>query len=417
MRRLLPLIVASLPLYAAAKNPSTPTSAIPGARAGDAVVGTGAQNITYTVHFDGEGAVLVGLDAALKRIDVADPGLGWQAPMPNRTRVIRTLPGAVITGADDGRVRIHRLADGALQSTLPGPPLGWITDIAVSKDGRDIVAVDLKGGIARWFERERVDLPPMALPAVAKPERPSAPIPEAAPRGVFGRLEGVAWSPDGQIVVAGNGGEIALGVFETTSMKLLAGHRAPRSAHGQQHWQYAQSLAFSPDGRALAVGYWGGGVELLSWPDLRTLWANELDDSWISRIVWQDADRLWAVGAKQLFGVRAADGASIQMRHSAPNHAFDAFALSPSGRRAALGPRSTGVVLVFPAKIAGTWAPARFARAAAPKAVPAAPPPKVAAPPKTLPPALQPGAEPCLGVRCPTGEDCWDGGCRPLVQP
>lgn len=414
MHRLLPLLVAlpslALPGPAAAKDPSKPVSSIPGAQVGDRVHAVSERKgMIYTARFVADGALLLGLDAHLRRIDLDEPGAGWQVPMPNRTRVIRPPPGQakqVLVGTDDGRVQLHALADGRLIEVLPGPRLGWISGIAVSADGRDITAVSLEGAIQRWRDRE-----PLAPGWPARPGKPTSKVaaePGRSPMGApdppraspFPRLEAAAFSPEGLLVLAGNGGDrIALGVFDQPSLSWQAQHRGPRSGAPHDHWQYGQALAFSPDGRFVAVGYWGGGLELLSWPDLQTRWATELDDSWIARIRWAGNDRLWAVGATRLFAVRATDGASAQQRQSAPNHALDAFDLSPDRRTAALGPRMTGVVLTFPTDVIGDWAPPRFARPKTPVAVP---------------PALAPGADPCIGVRCPSGFYCERGSCSPI---
>lgn len=355
---------------------------IPGAEPGDRVVLVGeAAGLTYTATFLDPHSIVASLGGQLVRVRIADGEVEWRSGA-QRTRVVLLTPDGrhLVTGDDDGKVLLRSPVDGQVVRTLPGPPIGWITDIAQSKSGRDIVAVSLDGRMAWWRDGARQPVPwsDVAQAHFAGPGM--LPRLDPAPAGPIVRIEGVAFAPDGRLVLAGRGrGGESLAVLDPKTLDTLYLHRGPKSAVHPERFAYGQSLAFSPDGTHLALGYWGGGVEMLTWPTLQTRWADDTADSWVSRIRWRDAKRLWGVSARTLWVWRVEDGHHAALRSSAPNHALDAFDRAPDGEHLVLGPRATGGLILLPPLEGRDWHPPRFS-AGAPLAVPQRPPPAIATP-------------------------------------
>lgn len=159
--------------------------------------------------------------------------------------LIRTLPAAgIITSvpfSPDGQtlasaggerhIRIWRISDGALLRTIPEAHPREINDLAYSPNGQMLASVS--EGDSENARLWRVSDGMLLHELVGHP----------------GWVWNVAFAPDGQRVVTGGGDKIFF--WRASDGILLHSVAAEYEAAG---WDYAQPLAFSPDGAMLAAG-------------------------------------------------------------------------------------------------------------------------------------------------------------------
>lgn len=156
----------------------------------------------------------------------------------------------VASGSEDGTVRLWRLANGELLHTLDGGkrlepfslqlPDSWltgvithgVTSVSFSPDGRLLASgADLtKGGLRLWQVEDGTLL--RTLPT--------------------GFIDDVAFSADGELIAATGLDEIQ--VWRVKDGSLVWNFQEPGA--------YAASVAFSPDGRLLALGWSNGRIQI-----------------------------------------------------------------------------------------------------------------------------------------------------------
>lgn len=202
-----------------------------------------------------------GLDWPIGRASSQFSGRSWVATASDAARVFiydersrRTLCSTAVVGehpTDACQQDPASMADGgAMVKRWCGTYPEWLTDVQVSPDDSLLVATGIAGSLAVWrtsdFQRLTLD---------AEGVRPS-------------RLEGAAFSPDNRfLAVAGDYGDFAVRVYD-----LHSGHAWLLPTEKSNKRRYGMEVHFSPDGTQLAVGFWGGAVQMFSFPDGRLLW-------------------------------------------------------------------------------------------------------------------------------------------------
>ncbi|WP_307873805.1 MULTISPECIES: TIR domain-containing protein [unclassified Frankia] len=180
-------------------------------------------------------AAVVPAQAAEDGVEVLAELAGF--PSPVRAVEFPASGGLLVTGAQDGKVRLFDLAKPARPTTMVEIEYGarysqeWVRDLATSADGTRLAVVGDAMRVAVW------DLADPAAPELVFSEV-----------GHKHYIRAVALSPDASIMATG-GQDKAVALWNTrrsgrqSVLALLTDHR-----------KGVQSVAFSPDGRRLASG-------------------------------------------------------------------------------------------------------------------------------------------------------------------
>jgi WD40 repeat protein len=130
------------------------------------------------------------------------------------------------------------------------PPVPWVNDLAVSRDGRYLASAGWDGTVRIW------DM--TALRQIRKLESPKTPTGRIATR----IYNACAISPDNRYVAAGGFGN-RVDIWELTTGRLVASLRTDN---------IVETVAFSPDGRILVAGGWDGFLRAWQVGSWRLLW-------------------------------------------------------------------------------------------------------------------------------------------------
>ena len=212
------------------------------------------------------------------------------------------------SGSEDATIRLWHPADGSLVRTLTGAGFG-VTAVVFSKDGRSLLASSADHTVRIWdveSGQERLRIDAHVAPVTA-----------------------VALSPDGQSFASAGAtldGRVRLWSFPTASpLWQAAGETAV--------W----SLAFAPDGRALAAGGSFGSVRLRSAADGSPLRVLQAGDSLVAAIAWSSDGQFLAASEGAAIRVfNPGSGASVGRLTGHTGPVF-ALAFSPDARTLASG--------------------------------------------------------------------------------
>jgi WD40 repeat protein len=157
-------------------------------------------------------------------------------------RAIQLTPDGtrLITGSDDGKIRLFDVGGSAGTATILGAAGSPIRSLAIDSTGNLLAAGGFDGSIRLWDLR-----------------RPKAP--PASVAGHTGATSALAFDPRSRLVSAGFDGRIKIWEKELTG---------PGRPLVDNHRYRILSIALSPDGNTLAMGSDGGGLLLL---DLREI--------------------------------------------------------------------------------------------------------------------------------------------------
>lgn len=203
-------------------------------------LGRGHVRVTRTLHQTDR--VLVANDHAQVRIlDLVDGSVAVDL-------------GTLGTGPDDPCQQPHEtLADqGSFARRWCGDKPEWVMAGAVSPDDRFVAVGGIAGSVAVFdvLTGQRQLLPTL-------PVRPS-------------RIEDVAFSPDGQLLaVAGTFEGTPAVVYDLGAHTIREVPWVPRKGCAR-----GQAVDISPDGQHLAIGCWGGVVEVQTIPLGTTVWSD-----------------------------------------------------------------------------------------------------------------------------------------------
>ncbi len=191
-----------------------------------------------------------------------------------------TADGKTLAGAaDDGAVHLWEPATGK-----PGPKLAgatdWLLAVALSPDGKSVAAAGYDGRLRIWdvgSSKVLVDAP--AQP----PPPPNAPPPAA------NVVSALAFSPDGKLIAVG-GADGVIHLFQTADGKLA------RSLPG--HTSAVSGLAFHPGGGLLASASRDRTVRLWNPASGQPLKTLEGHNAWVEGVAFvAQGTRLASVGA------------------------------------------------------------------------------------------------------------------------
>jgi WD40 repeat protein len=157
-------------------------------------------------------------------------------------RAIQLTPDGtrLITGSDDGKIRLFDVGGSAGTATILGAAGSPIRSLAIDSTGNLLAAGGFDGSIRLWDLR-----------------RPKAP--PASVAGHTGATSALAFDPRSRLLSAGFDGRIRIWEKELTG---------PGRSLVDNHGYRILSIALSPDGNTLAMGSDGGGLLLL---DLREI--------------------------------------------------------------------------------------------------------------------------------------------------
>ncbi|MFN3421968.1 MAG: WD40 repeat domain-containing protein [Armatimonadota bacterium] len=132
----------------------------------------------------------------------------------------------------------------------PKPPVPWVNDLAVSRDGRYLVSAGWDGTVRVW------DM--TTFKQIRKLDSPKTPTGRVATR----IYNACAISPDNRYVAAGGFGN-RVDVWELATGRLVKSILVDN---------IVEAVAFSPDGRMLVAGGWDGYVRAWQVGSWRLLW-------------------------------------------------------------------------------------------------------------------------------------------------
>lgn len=130
------------------------------------------------------------------------------------------------------------------------PPVPWVNDLAVSRDGRYLVSAGWDGTIRVWDVK--------SFRQVQKLESPKTPLGRIATR----IYNACAISPDNKYVAAGGFGN-RVDIWELAPGRLVTSLRVGN---------IVEVVGFSPDGRILVAGGWDGFLRAWQVGSWRVLW-------------------------------------------------------------------------------------------------------------------------------------------------
>ncbi len=191
-----------------------------------------------------------------------------------------TADGKVLAGAaDDGAVHLWNPATGA-----PGPKLAgatdWLLAVALSPDGKSVAAGGYDGHLRIWDIAS--GKPPIDVPAQPPPP-PNTPPPPA------NIVTALAFSPDGKLIALG-GADGVIHLFQAADGKFV------RSMPG--HTSAVAGLAFHPGGALLASAGKDRTVRLWNPTTGQALKTLEGHNAWVQGVVFAARGaRLASVGA------------------------------------------------------------------------------------------------------------------------
>jgi WD40 repeat protein len=176
----------------------------------------------------------------------------------------------LVSGSYDGSVRVWDVARGQCVRIIQGHTMALV-DLAWRGDGAQLVSCAVGAGLTLWDARGTQ--PPVAL---------------QDHRGSRVEAEGMAWSPDGQLLASAEHDRIRL--WDSITGVRLHELRDPDSTGVQ-----FQGAAWSPDGQMLAIGTRGLGVQVWEMTTRTHRWLPETYGFLIRRVAW-NPDGRWLAG-------------------------------------------------------------------------------------------------------------------------
>jgi WD40 repeat protein len=271
------------------------------------------QALVLAIAYAPDGRMLAsgGFDGTIRLWDPATRRelaiLGRGAPV----RCLAFTPGNRFLAAatDDGLIRLWDVTRSEPRATLRGHSTN-VRALAIAPDGRLLASGDEDGVVKLWE-------------VAGEPGRDHT-LPH---RGI---VNGLAFAPNGHTLVSTDPNTDTLRLWDTTSQQLLAG----RQAHTRAVW----SVAFAPDGTAIASGGIDGSVQLWNPTNLTALALLGSHAGAVDALAFSPDGRFLATGGR--------DG-TVRLRHrisGQESHVFEvsggpirAVAFAPDGRLLASG--------------------------------------------------------------------------------
>ena len=270
-------------------------------------------------------------------------GVQFSGPVGSVTTLAYALDGRRLASAGhDGAVRLWTLGDAASLAARPGARLvsqvltghrGSVNSLLFAPDASLLVSGGDDGDIRLWNTEARPSL------GLALPDAGSG-------------LSCVAFSPDGNRVVAGNAsGAGSLRLWDARSGRVLI-------AAFEGHTNMVSGVAFMPDGQRIVSASTDGTLRLwdaASGRQIGTALAAGQDGPLLRLAVSADGSRIVASGHSFVARrqgrdfVQLWDGATgrpVATRWSSADAGFTAFAFSPDGRRLLVGERNGALRLI-----------------------------------------------------------------------
>jgi WD40 repeat protein len=224
----------------------------------------------------------------------------------------------IVSGGDDGTVRVWDAATGEAVGVPMTGHGGWVNSVAFSPDGQRIASGGEDGTVRVWnADTGRAVAGPMTGPGGGED---------------FRGVDSVAFSPDGQRIASG-GNDGTVRVWDAATGEAVG---VPMTDHEEG----VNSVAFSPDGRRIASGGEDGTVRVWDAATGEAVGVPMTDHAdWVNSVAFGPGGRRIVSGGDD-GTVRvwdAATGEAVGVPMTGPGDWVNCVSFGPDGRRIASG--------------------------------------------------------------------------------